>query len=192
MEVTFYFDPACPFTWSTSRWLTAVAPERGLQLRWRAFSLSILNGDDVPEQYKAPLIASSRALRLVESLRADGRDDLIASFYRELGERTHESDNALDDAIVAQAAEAAGVTEAAAILDDAEWDEAVSESHKTALALAGPGIGSPVVQVAGARRGLHGPIIAEVPELGESLEVWDATAALIKIDSFFEVKRGRG
>ena len=192
MEVTFYFDPACPFTWRTSRWLRTVAPERDLTVRWSPFSLSILNGDDVPEQYRAPMAASSRALRLVAALSADGRHDELGTFYTELGNRTHEAGAVLSDEIVAAAAEAAGIDKAAAVLDDPSWDDAVRESHETAMTLAGPGIGSPVLQVAGAARGLHGPIIADVPSLDESLRIWDATAALISIDAFFEVKRGRG
>ncbi|HWS39129.1 MAG TPA: DsbA family protein [Actinoplanes sp.] len=191
MEVTFFFDPACPFTWSTSRWLLAVAPERGLQIHWRAFSLSLLNPDP-PEQYRAAMAASSKALRLVESLRAEGRPDAVGAFYTAIGERTFAVGAMITDAIVAEAAEVAEVEKATAVLADAGWDDAVRESHETALTLAGPGIGSPVLQVAGAVRGLHGPIIDKVPGLEESLVIWDATAALIKIESFFEVKRGRG
>lgn len=191
MDVTFYFDPACPFTWRTSRWLLAVAPERDLEIQWRAFSLSILNPDP-PEQYRAAMAASARALRLVESLRAEGRPDAVLAFYTAIGERTHDAGAPLTDGIVAEAARIAGAEKAETVLDDAAWDDAVRESHQTAMKLAGPDIGSPVLQVAGAGRGLHGPIIGEVPEPGESLAIWDATAALIKIESFFEVKRGRG
>ncbi|AEV82857.1 hypothetical protein ACWT_1838 [Actinoplanes sp. SE50] len=192
MEAIYYFDPACPFTWTTSRWLTSVAAERGIQVHWRAFSLSILNGDNTPEQYRPMMAASSRALRLVEALRADGREDRIGAFYTALGDRTHEAGTPITDAIVAEAAEAAGVEKAGEILDDPAWDEAVRESHETALRLAGPGIGSPVLHLAGAARGLHGPIIGEVPDRAESLAIWDATAALMRIGTFFEVKRGRG
>ena len=192
MEATYYFDPACPFTWRTSRWLTAVAPERDITVHWRAFSLSILNGDKAPEQFRPMLAASSRALRLVEALRADHRETTIAAFYTELGNRTHEAGTPMSDEIVQQAAEAAGVEDAKSVLDDASWDEAVRESHEAALALAGPGIGSPVLHVAGAKRGLHGPIIGEVPGRDEALAIWDATAALQRIDTFYEVKRGRG
>lgn len=191
MEVTFYFDPVCPFTWRTSRWLLAVAPEREVALRWRPFSLAILNGDDVPEQFRAAMAASSRALRLVAALGADGRQDQVSAFYTEIGNRTHEADATMSDEIVAAAAAAAGAEKAAAILDDLSWDDAVRESHETAMALAGPGIGSPVLQIAGATRGLHGPIIGDVPALDESLAIWDATAALIRVNSFFELKRGR-
>src|SRR4051794_38416264 len=91
MEITYFFDPACPFTWRTSRWLVSLAPERDVTVRWRSFSLSILNGDQPPERYKPMMAASSRALRLVEALRAGDRNDEIGAFYTELGSRTHEA-----------------------------------------------------------------------------------------------------
>lgn len=50
-SVEFWFDPACPFTWRTSRWLAGVAARRGFDVQWRLMSLSILNeGREVPEQ----------------------------------------------------------------------------------------------------------------------------------------------
>jgi len=191
MEATYFFDPACPFTWRTSRWLVSVAPERDVTLRWRAFSLSILNGDNVPDQYKPMMAASSKALRLVEALRADHRDDDVATFYTELGNRTHEAGVPLSDDIVVQAAEAAGVADPKTILDDASWDEAVRESHELAFGSAGPDIGSPVLMVEGAQRGVHGPIIGEVPARDEALAIWDAVVPLARSGTFFEIKRGR-
>jgi predicted DsbA family dithiol-disulfide isomerase len=191
MEATYYFDPVCPFTWRTSRWLVGVAAERDVTIRWRAFSLSILNGGDAPEQYRPMMAASTKALRLVEALRADGRDDTIGRFYAELGARTHEAETALSDDIVVQAAEAAGVDDPKAIIEDSHWDDAVRESHETALSLAGPGIGSPVLHVSGAARGLHGPIIGPVPTGDEALTLWDSVVPLLRMDTFFEVKRGR-
>jgi predicted DsbA family dithiol-disulfide isomerase len=191
MEATYYFDPACPFTWRTSRWLVSVAAERDVTVRWRAFSLSILNGGNAPEQYRPMMAASSRALRLVEALAADGRDDAVAAFYTEMGERTFEAGAMLSDDIVLASAEAAGVTDAKAVLDDASWDDAVRASHETAFASAGPDIGSPVLAIEGAPRGVHGPIIGEVPGRDEALAIWDAVVPLARSATFFEVKRGR-
>lgn len=191
MEATYFFDPACPFTWRTSRWLVSVAPERDVTLRWRAFSLSILNGDDIPDEYKPMMAASGKALRLVEALHADNRDDDIATFYTELGNRTHEAGVPLSDDVVVQAAEAAGVADPKTILDDATWDEAVRESHELAFGSAGPDIGSPVLMVEGATRGVHGPIIGDVPGRDEALAIWDAVVPLARSATFFEIKRGR-
>jgi predicted DsbA family dithiol-disulfide isomerase len=191
MEVTYFFDPACPFTWLTSRWLVAVAPERGVTVRWRPFSLAILNGDRVPEQYQPMMAASSRALRLVAALGAAQRDEAVGAFYTELGSRTFESSAPLSDDIVAAAAEAAGIDDAKSILDDESWDEPVRSSHEAALASAGPDIGSPVLQVEGCTRGVHGPIIGAVPGREEALAIWDATVPLVRSGTFFELKRGR-
>jgi predicted DsbA family dithiol-disulfide isomerase len=191
MEATYYFDPACPFTWRTSRWLLGVAPHRDVTVRWRAFSLSILNGDDVPEQYKPMMAASSRALRLVEALAADRRNDEVAAFYTELGTRTFERDTPISDDVVVAAAEAAGVSDPTSVLDDPAWDEAVRASHEKAYASAGPGIGSPVLEIEGAARGVHGPIIGAVPGTDEGLAIWDALVTLSRSETFFEIKRGR-
>jgi len=54
MSITFWFDPSCPFTWRTSRWVLDVASRRAEQVRWRFLSLSLLNEgkDDIPAQYR--------------------------------------------------------------------------------------------------------------------------------------------
>lgn len=192
MEATYYFDPACPFTWRTSRWLVSAAAERDVTVRWRAFSLSILNGGNAPEEYRPMMEASSRALRLVEALAADGRNDDVGRFYTEIGTRTHEAGEPLSDDIVAASAEAAGIADAKRILDDASWDAAVQASHDRAFSSAGPDIGSPVLMIEGTGRGVHGPIIGAVPERDEALRIWDAVVTLARSEAFFELKRGRG
>jgi predicted DsbA family dithiol-disulfide isomerase len=191
MDATFFFDPACPFTWRTSRWLVSVAAERDVTVRWRAFSLSILNGDNVPEQYKPMMVASSRALRLVEALRADHRDETVGTFYTELGNRTFEADTPISEEVVLAAAEAAGVSDPKTVLDDESWDAAVRQSHELAFGSAGPDIGSPVLMIEGAPRGVHGPIIDQVPAREEALAIWDAVIPLTRSGTFFELKRGR-
>ncbi|MDO3703350.1 DsbA family protein [Micromonospora sp. C28SCA-DRY-2] len=178
MDATFFFDPACPWTWRTSRWLVAVADARGLRVEWRAFSLAILNEGDVAPEFADVLAASSRALRLVEALRADGRPDDVARFYAELGARSHEAGNPLSPRAVDAAVEAAGLGDAAAALDDERWDRAVRESHALAYASAGPDIGSPVLMVPGAERGMHGPILTEVPGTDDALTIWDSMLPL--------------
>jgi 2-hydroxychromene-2-carboxylate isomerase len=192
MEAMYYFDPVCPFTWRTSRWLVSVAGERDVTVRWRAFSLSILNGGDAPEQYRPMMEASSRALRLVEALAADGRNDDVARFYTEMGTRTHDAGVPLSDDVVAASAEAAGIADAKRILDDPAWDSAVQQSHDRAFSSAGPDIGSPVLMIEGAGRGVHGPIIGAVPERDDAVAMWDAVVALARSEAFFELKRGRG
>lgn len=118
MDAAFFFDPACPWTWRTSRWLVAVADARGLRIEWRALSLAILNEGKSAPEFADVLAASSRALRLVEALRADGRSDDVARFYAEVGARSHDAGNPLSPKIVDAAVEASGLGNAAAALDD--------------------------------------------------------------------------
>lgn len=190
MQVTYYFDPLCPFTWRTSRWLTKVAPERGIDIHWRPFSLAILNGGlaNAPEQWRPMAEASFAALRLIASLK--GNDEVIGRFYTEIGARTHEAGAPISQEIVLAAAEAAGIDDTKPLADES-LDAAVQESHDEAFGSAGPDIGSPVLWVEGARRAVHGPIIGPVPDVDEAVKIWDAVAALSATETFFELKRGR-
>ncbi|WP_089156037.1 DsbA family protein [Micromonospora sp. NBS 11-29] len=191
MDATFFFDPVCPWTWRTSRWLVAVAQARGLRVEWRAFSLAELNEGRIAPEYAEPMAASGRALRLVEALRAQDRHEDAGRFYAELGERSHDAGNPLSDEIVAAAVEAAGLTDAVSALDDERWDAAVRESHALAYDSAGPDIGSPVLTVPDARRGIHGPILTDVPGIDDALTIWDSMLPLLRLDTFHELKRGR-
>ena len=70
MRIDFWFDPACPWCWRTSRWLLDVAPHRNLDIRWHSISLLEKNGgaENIPEQYRARVQATHRMLRVVERL----------------------------------------------------------------------------------------------------------------------------
>ena len=190
-DVTFYFDPVCPWTWRASRWLTSVAEARGLAIEWRPFSLLVLN-DGPDEEHGAELEASHRALRLVAHLNeVDGRQDDIAGLYTALGTLAHEEGYAFDDDLVAQAVRTADLLADGPALDEEALDGKVRLSTETALELAGPGVGSPVMTVPGAARGLHGPVLKAVPEKADALALWDAAEVMFRLDEFFEIKRGR-
>jgi len=189
-DVTFFFDPVCPWTWRASRWLTAVAEARGLEVDWRPCSLLVLN-DGPDEEHGHELEVSQRALRLVEYLGRAGRQAEVAAFYTALGELAHESGFAFDDELVAQAVRGAGLTADGPALDDESLDGGVRTSTEDALEAAGPGVGSPVLTVPGAARGLHGPVLRAVPDKAEALTLWDALEPLFGLTDFFEIKRGR-
>ena len=189
-DVTFFFDPVCPWTWRASRWLSAVAEVRGLDIEWRPCSLLVLN-DGPDEEHGATLETSHRALRLVEWLHRAGRMGDIAAFYTALGELAHEGGFAFDDDLVTQAVRGAGLAAEGAALHDDSLDAGVRASTGEALEAAGPGVGSPVMTVPGAARGLHGPVLKAVPDKREALALWDAVEPLFGIEDFFEIKRGR-
>ncbi len=189
-DVTFFFDPLCPWTWRAAWWLTTVADLRALEVEWRSFSLELLHDDD-DEAVPPPLELSTRSLRLVEALAADGRHRDAGRFYLALGRRVHEEHADLDLDTIKAAADEAGVGDAIGALDDAGWDDAILASYAQALVAAGPDIGSPVVTLPDAARGLHGPILGTVPDPDDAVQIWDAMTVLLRSPSFFEIKRGR-
>jgi 2-hydroxychromene-2-carboxylate isomerase len=189
-DVTFFFDPICPWTWRASRWLTAVAEARSLDVEWRPLSLLVLNGGP-DDEHGDELIASHRALRLVEHLHRAGRHHDVARFYTALGQLAHEDGFAFDDELVSSAVRAADLVEDGPALDDPTLDGGVKSSTEQGLDAAGPGVGSPVMVLPGARRGLHGPVLKTVPDKPEALALWDAVEALAPVEAFFEIKRGR-
>jgi hypothetical protein len=191
-DVTFFFDPACPWTWRASRWLALVAETRGLGIEWRPLSLWVLNDRDVVEPVKrARLETSHRLLRVIAKLHEDGRQDDIARLYTEIGTVVHENGQPFDDPTVAHALRETGLDDCGSGLDDTGFDAAIDGSTAAAMAAAGPGVGSPVLLLAGAERGLHGPILGAVPDKAESMALWDAVETLAPMPAFFEIKRGR-
>lgn len=189
-DVTFFFDPVCPWTWRASRWLTTVAEARGLDIEWRPLSLFVLN-DGPDEEHGDELTVAHRALRLVEHLHRAGRQADIARLYNALGQLAHEDGYAFDDELLSSAVRSADLGADGAALDDSGLDTGVRASTEAATAAAGPGVGSPVMLLAGGRRGLHGPVLKRVPDKKDGLALWDAVEALAPIDDFFEIKRGR-
>ena len=55
METTtadFWIDPSCPWSVMTASWLAEVQRERGIDVRWHAMSLALLNeGNEIPEEW---------------------------------------------------------------------------------------------------------------------------------------------
>lgn len=190
--VDFYFDPACPWTWLTSRWLVDAARQRGIDITWRSLSLLVLNDGKVPEQYADVVRAGAGAHRLFAALHEAGRSDLVGDVYTEIGRRSHDAGEPLSSDIVRSAAEAAGAQEWLAALDDESRDAAVELSTKQAVAVAGPDVGSPVLAHGSPRIGIFGPIVNPGPRGEQGARLLDLVLEASAIDGFFELKRGRG
>jgi 2-hydroxychromene-2-carboxylate isomerase len=192
MTVTFWFDPSCPFTWRTARWLRATAAARGEAVRWRLMSLGVLNaGKDVPEQYREPMRQAQLVLRVLAATEAQHGSHGLDAVYTALGTRVHEQEQPLDRATVEAALGEAGLPGALlAAYDDEEQDAAVRASHDEAQRRVGQEAGSPVVAV-GAGPGFFGPIVTTVPTGPAADRLYEALRLVSEVDGFSELKRAR-
>lgn len=202
MDVRFWFDPLCPWCWITSHWIDVVAEHRDIEVDWRSISLKVRNeGRDLDPEYadrvKPAMDRSFGLLRIVETLREAGRADQIRDVYREFGRHFHHGDEDGTEGLtfdIEAALVRAGVDpELATAYDDEERDGLVRRRTREAEEVAGVDAGTPVIafRVDGEWRGYFGPVIPAVPDLEQSLHLWDGLEAMVGVDDFYELKRTR-
>jgi hypothetical protein len=190
--VTFWFDPICPFTWRTSRWIRAVAPRKGASIDWRVMSLGILNeGNEISEQWR-PVMEWSRAVQrmLVAVGETDGPEG-IEKLYTAIGTRRHDNnEDPTEELLVAALADAGLPAELIERSRDESLDPAIRDSHKLGQERVGAESGSPILAI-GDGPGFFGPVVVPIPEDESGDRLFDAVALLSTIPEFSELKRAR-
>ncbi|MEV6774977.1 mycothiol-dependent nitroreductase Rv2466c family protein [Streptomyces syringium] len=198
--VDVWFDPACPYTWLTARWLREAAQVRPLQTRWHLMSLTLLNqgrGDDPegdPEGYLMVPVRIGTAVRHHHGQEALGR--FHASLWADLdspGERDGNARKWINDPALALA-HAGLPTELAAAGSSTAYDEELRASHAEAVRLLGPRPGTPVVAIGDPTKPhrppltFFGPVISHVPKGEEAGRLWDGTLLVAGTPGFHELK----
>jgi hypothetical protein len=191
--IEFFFDPACPWTWMTSRWLVEATTRTDRRIQWRNLSLAIVNSDrEIPEQYRAALAESGRALRIIAAMRADGRNDEIGDFYTEWGRRFHHDHATPVEGLAGAVAAAVGAHTWTGAADDERWDADIEASTTEGQELAGGSdVGSPVLAFGEPRTGIFGPIVSPPPSGDDAVALLEHVVAAASMPAFYELKRGR-
>ncbi len=211
--VDYWFDPLCPWSWATSRWMVKVADGTEVEVRWHPMSLALLNATDRSPfaEFNEISIGPARVCAAVYAK----EPTKLGELYTQIGNRFHhagdwqEQVRALDFMVLLsayrehadtirpklEAALAASELDSSYIdaLDDPSFDDVLGDSHITVPAGEQEQelIGVPTISVDG-HAGLFGPVISEVPVGDAVLEMWDAFAALARNPHFFELKRSTG
>jgi len=190
--VEFWFDPGCPFTWRTSRWLTDVAARRPVSVTWRLMSLAVLNaGKEIPDQYRTAMERGARTLRVLAAAEEAGGQDALRRLYTALGTRRHEQGADYDDDVLRGAVAEVGLDPSLAdAADDEHYDERVRASHDEAQRRVGTEVGSPVTAIAGGGA-YFGPVVMPAPSGDDALRLFDALRLLASVPAFSELKTAR-
>ena len=192
----FWMDPSCPWSVMTASWLAGVQAERGIDVRWHAMSLAILNeGIEIPEEWAQFTADSWGPVRILAAADERFPPDQVLSLVLALGRRIHADGRRDVDAVIRESIDEVGLpAELAELAWVSDVDEVVRLSHKRAMALGGNDVGSPILAVPGPdgdQVGFYGPIISRPLDGDAAVRLWDAYLTMATTPGFFELKRTR-
>jgi len=191
-KADFWFDPACPFAWITSRWMLEVQKVRDVQVEWHVMSLAYLNQnkDDISDDYREFLATAWGPVRVLIAAEQAHGNEVLLPLYTAMGNRIHLEKRDRDRAMIEDSLAEAGLPVSLAdAMDDSSYDDAVAKSHHAGMDQVGDEVGTPTISIDGTA--FFGPVISKAPRGEEAGQLWDGALLLASYPLFFELKRSR-
>lgn len=191
MTVDFWFDPACPWAWMTSRWMLEVQQVREVRTVFRVMCLAVLNeGRDLEPDYREAIDEAWLGARACIGVERQYGSEKLLEFYNALGTRYHLGEQPATVETVREALQECGLDpEIADTAATDTWDEEVRASHHEGMDPVGQDVGTPVLHING--KALFGPVISPAPKGEEAGELFDGVSKVTAYSGFFELKRTR-
>ena len=196
MQVKFWFDVTCPWAYVTSRWYSKVANELNISTQWEIFSLSIKNrsnNKNYSDEMKAKHFKSLRVIRMIQAVKNNLDNKYVYKLYSEIGKQFHVDKNEIDkdlDKILSLC----NIDESyLSYLDDEKLDEKIEQSTQNAVDVCGDDVGVPIIHLDDGenQNAIFGPIISEVPNLEDSIKLWEHFKYVCFNENVAELKRKR-
>lgn len=187
----FWFDPACPFAWITSRWILEVEKVRDIQVTWHIMSLAYLNQDkDISDDYRAFLSTAWQPVRVCMAVEEQFGQEKLAEIYTALGTRRHVEKKDFTREVIEEALASIGLpTTLADAMDDSSYDEAIKKSHHLGMDQVGNEVGTPTIAFEG--QAFFGPVISKAPKGEAAGRLWDGFVLVAEYPYVYELKRAR-
>lgn len=184
-EVRAWLDPSCPWAWQTFLWLRDLQDRGEIRLGYGLFSLEV-NATQHPTSFEEAAPRYGHAIAALALARREDGHEAFADLYGAIGRRLHEQRRAIDDELVREAADEAGLDGLAGRASARELGDELLEEHRSARAA--DVFGVPTLQVDGGKP-TYGPILAVGPTGEDGLALWRDVLGLLRRDAFFELKR---
>lgn len=197
MNVDFWFDPICPYTWMTAQWVREVAHVRNISLQFHVASLFILNenNDNLDDYHKKRVAQSLGLVRVCIAVEQLHGSDMLAKLYVAMATRIHNDEQEPDVALIRASLCDVGLpTELASAAGDASLDVALKRSHRLGMDALRDEIGVPIIRFArtdGQSVSFFGPVLIPAPHGEDAGVLWDDFTRFAQHEEFFELKRGR-
>lgn len=188
-DLTFYYDPRCPWAWVTSRWVEEIEKQDLVKVRWQLMSLARLHewdADYEPERFEKVRVMTRGGAAAALAV----GEDILGPYYSAIGRRVHIEKQTPNEQLVLDVLAELDIPASAFSLDNAdEYDAFIAKSHDEAVELAGDDLGTPVIAYNG--KSFFGPVLKKAPKGADAAKLWEAMTLLSEVDGVYEIKRSR-